>query len=216
MALVALPRHDLESRAHLDNLARRGAPVVLARERALPVPGVLGPLLPGGAVQRGTVVSVAGETGAGSTSVALGLAAAATVAGEWAAAVDPSCTFGGFAAAAAGVELARFVMVRGVPIDRWAVVVAALLDGVSVVVADVPRGLHVSDARRLMARARERSAVLVAVGAWPVEAALRLRAEGGAWSGLGVGDGELAGRALRVRVEGRGAPARVRMVALVG
>ncbi len=61
------------------------------------------------------------------------------------------------------MELSRFAVVRDVPGDRWATVVAALLDGVSLVVADVPRGLRAGDARRLVARARERSTVLVMV-----------------------------------------------------
>ena len=114
------------------------------------------------------------------------------------------------------MELSRFAVVREVPGDRWAAVVAALLDGVSLVLADVPRGLRAADARRLVARARERSTVLVMVGAaarvWPADAALRLRAEGGAWTGLGSGRGVLAPRPLRLRVEGRGMQPAVRTV----
>ena len=216
-ALVpALPKRDTAARAHLDEVARRGAPLVLARDRVLEVPGPLSALLPGGALQRGTVTTVDGERGAGVTSLALGLAAAATAAGEWAVAVDLPGTLGGLAAREAGVELTRFAVVREVPGDRWAAVVAALLDGVSLVMADVPRGLRVADARRLVARARERSTVLVMVGAgarvWPADAALRLRAEGGAWTGLGSGRGVLAPRPLRLRVEGRGMPSAVRTV----
>ncbi len=195
-------------------MARRGAPVVLARERLLSVPGPLGALLPGGALQRGAVATVGGEPGAGVTSLALGLAAAATAAGEWAAAVDLSGTIGGLAAGEAGVDLSRFAVVRGVPNDRWATVVAALLDGVSLVMADVPRGLRVGDARRLVARARERRTVLVMVSspahAWPADAGLRLWAEGGAWPGLEPGQGVLAPRALRLRIEGRGTVSSVR------
>ena len=204
----ALPRGDPAARAHLDQVAGRGAPLVLARERVLAVPGPLGALLPGGALQRGTVATVDGVPGAGVTSLALGLAAAATAAGEWAAAVDLSGTLGGLAAAEAGVELSRFAVVRDVPNDRWATVVAALLDGVSLVMADIPRGLRAADARRLVARARERATVLVMVSAsaraWPADAVLRLRAEGGTWPGLEPGRGVLAPRPLRLRIEGRG------------
>jgi hypothetical protein len=208
------------ARAQLEEVARRGSPLVLARERVLPVPGPVGALVPGGVLQRGTVVTIAGAPGAGATSLALGLAAAATAAGEWAAAVDGPGSLGGLAARDAGVELSRFAVVRGVPPPRWSTVVAALLDGVSVVVADVPNGVRVGDARRLVARARERSAVLVAVSiadgvsaraaAWPADAALRLRAAGGAWPGLGAGRGVLAARPLRAEVEGRGVAAGVR------
>ena len=162
--------------------------MVLAGERVLAVPGPLGALLPGGAVQRGTVVAVDGDPGAGATTVALELAAAATAAGEWAAAIELDASLGGLAAGEAGVALERFAVVRRVPPARWAAVVAALLDGVSVVLAEVPAYARVGDARRLLARARERDAVLVAMGPWPAEAALRLRAGGSVWRGQ---EGEL-------------------------
>jgi hypothetical protein len=215
--LPALPRRDAPARAHLDEVSRRGAPVVLARERVLAIPGPLGDLFPEGALQRGTVTTIGGEPGAGVTSLAFGLAAAATAAGEWAAAVDPRGTLGGLAAAESGVDLARFTVVRDVTRDRWATVVAALLDGVSLVMADVPRGLRTGDAHRLVARARERSTALVMVcssaRAWPADAALRLWAVGGPWSGLELGRGVLAPRALQLRLEGRGLAPGVRTVA---
>jgi hypothetical protein len=151
---------------------------------------------------------VGGVTGTGATSTVLGFAAAATALGEWAAMVDGSGSLGGLAAAAAGVDLARFAVVRDVPRDRWPTVVAALLDGVSVVIAELPRGLRLGDARRLVARTRERAAVLVTFAsearAWPAEASLRLDARGGTWSGLGTGDGVLEGRALAWELRGRG------------
>jgi hypothetical protein len=161
-------------------------------------------------------VQVDGTPGAGATSVALALAAAATTAGEWVGAVDLAGTLGVEAAAAAGVALERFPVVRipGHSIDRWATVVAALLDGVGLVLTELPRHARAGDARRLVARARERGAVLVvlpsAVARWPGERGLHLVAEGGAWSGLEPGAGLLASRALQVRVEGRGAAGRVR------
>jgi hypothetical protein len=188
--------------------------VVLAGERVLAVPGPVGELLPGGAVQRGTVVAVDGVAGAGATSVAFQLAAAATVAGEWAAAVELDASLGGLAARDAGVALDRFALIRRVPPARWAAVVAALLDGISVVLAEVPVFARVGDARRLQARARERGTVLVAMGPWPAEAALRLQADGSVWRGLGRGAGTLTERDQRVRVDGRGAAAHER-VALV-
>ena len=69
------------------------------------------------------------------------LAAAVTAVGEWAAAVDLDGTLGALAAREAGVALDRFAVVRRVPPARWATVVAALLDGVSLVIAEVPRGV---------------------------------------------------------------------------
>ena len=218
---AALPRRDEEARARLQAVAERTRPVTLARERAVPVAGPLGALLPGAGLVRGTVVQVDGPPGAGATSLAFALAAAATGAGEWVGAVDLAGTLGAEAAAVAGVALARFPVVRlaSSAIDRWATVVAALLDGVGLVLAELPRHARIGDARRLTARARERGAVLVvlptaigagAVARWPGEVGLHLVAEGGDWSGLGSGAGLLASRVLQVRVEGRGAAARVR------
>jgi hypothetical protein len=214
VALAALPRRDDRSREHLDNAARHARPVVLAGERVLTVPGPLGTRLPGGGVRRGAVVSVDGDLGAGATGIAFELAAAATAAGEWAAAVELDASLGGLAAGEAGIELDRFAVVRRVPPARWAAVVAALLEGISVVLAEVPAYARIGDARRLLARARERGAVLVAMGPWPAEAALRLRATGADWRGLGSGEGELAHGDRRVHVDGRGVAPRERFAAL--
>jgi len=189
---------------------------VQAADRSLRVAGSLGALLPGGGLRRGSVVAVGGSVGAGGTSLVLHLAAAATAAGEWAAFVDPHATLGGEAAAEAGVSLDRCAFIRRVPPGRWAAVVAALLDGVALVAATVPPGLRRGDAHRLVARARERAAVLVALeaslpagvhgraGGWPVEAVLHMTTEGSPWPGLSDGSGLLAPRTLRVGVEGHG------------
>jgi recA bacterial DNA recombination protein len=202
-------------RAELAEVAQRVRPVVLAGERRLAVPGPLGEILPGGGLQRGSVVRVEGSVGSGATSLLLTLLAAATAAGEWAAVVDGDGVLGGLAAAEAGVALDRLAVVRAVPAALYSRVVATLLDGVTVVGATIPRGLRLADARRLEARARERAAVLVAAGSWPGEAALRLRAERSSWSGLGRGEGLLGQRALRVAVSGRGAAGRERVAELV-
>lgn len=189
--------------------------MVLAGERRLAVPGPLGEILPGGGLQRGSVVRVEGAPGSGATSLVLSLLAAATAAGEWAAMVDADGVLGGLAAAEAGVALERLAVVRAVPPALYGRVVATLLDGMTVVGATVPRGLRLSDARKLEARARERAAVLVAAGPWPGEASLRLRAEHSSWTGLGRGEGLLGERILRVAVSGRGAAGRERVADVV-
>jgi hypothetical protein len=204
-----LPRRDAEARAQLRAVATRTQPFVAARDRRLPVAGPIGELLPSGGVQRGSTVAVNGFPGSGSTTVALTLAAAATTAGEWAAVVDLAGStargaLGARAAAEAGVELDRLAVVPNTPLDRWVAVVAVLLDGITVVVAAVPPRLRFGDARRLVARARERGAVLVANGAWPVEAAVRIQTGPGAWRGLGRGSGLLDGRDLHVEVDAKG------------
>jgi hypothetical protein len=167
------------------------------------------------------VVAVEGSRGTGGASVVLALLAAATAAGEWAAVVDAEESFGVLAAAEAGVALERLAVVRpgvrGVPgmlggrvPERLGTVVATLLESMTVVAVTVPRRMRPAEARRLVARAREQGAVLVAAGGWPGEAALRLRAEASAWSGLGQGEGLLGARTLRVTVTGRGAAGRER------
>jgi hypothetical protein len=198
----------------ISEVAERVRPVVLAGERRLVVPGPLGSLLPAGGLQRGTVVAVEGGPGTGATSVLLHLLAAGTAVGEWAAAVDPDATMSVLAAAEAGVALERLAVVRGVAPGAWARVVATLLDGVTLVAAVAPARLRVGDARRLAARTRERGTVLVAAGSWPAEAALRLRAEGSEWTGLGRGEGLLREHMLRVSVSGRGAAGRAQMTEL--
>ena len=209
----------LESRpvpqAGLTEVAQRVRPVVLAGERRLAVPGPLGEILPGGGLQRGSVVRVEGAPGSGATSLLLALLSAATSTGEWAAVVDGEGVLGGLAAAEAGVVLGRLAVVRAVPAALYGRVVATLLDGVTVVGATIPRGFRLSDARRLEARARERATVLVAAGSWPGEASLRLRAEHSSWTGLGRGEGLLGQRMLRVSVTGRGAAGRERVAEVV-
>ncbi|MGH9037121.1 MAG: hypothetical protein ACRD0O_15270 [Acidimicrobiia bacterium] len=201
------------ARPALVEIAGRARAVVLAGERRLAVPGPLGDLLPGGGLQRGTVVTVEGSRGAGGASVVLALLAAATAVGEWAAVIDAEESFGALAAAEAGVALERLAVVRlpGRAVsERFGPVVAMLLESMTVVAATVPRQMRAAEARRLVARTREQGSVLVAAGGWPGEAALRLRAEGSAWFGLGPGEGRLGARTLRVTLAGRGAAGRER------
>ena len=202
--VATLPNRDPDARALLRSAATRAAPAVQAGDRRLSIAGPIGNLLPAGGIRRGATIALDGPPGAGSTTVAMSLAAAATSAGEWAAVVDPDGTFGARAAADAGVALERCAIVRRVPSDRWATVVAALLDGVTLVVAATPNHLRLGDARRLTARARERASVLVALGPWPAEAALRIHARAHEWSGLGDGAGLLTEGNLVVDLEGRG------------
>jgi hypothetical protein len=207
MQLAALPRRDDEARERLEQVGSLARPLVLAQERSIELGEGLGALVPGGALTRGTVLRVAGS---GATSVTFTLASAVTAVGEWAAVVELDGTLGALAAAEAGVVLEQFAVVRRVPPARWATVVAALLEGMSFVAAEVPRGVSLGDARRLIARARERETVLLVhekMARWPAEAALTFRAMGGTWGDL-ADDGRLTDRALRVEVEGRGVAAR--------
>lgn len=198
----------------LDALAERLRPLALRRDDHLPVLPALTRLLPGEGLRRGTTVSVAGDAGGGATSLALALVAAASTAGSWVAAVGlPS--LGLVAADELGVALERLVLVAAPERRQWGSVTAALVDGFDCVVVAAHRGVPATSARRLVARVRERGAVLVTLGGgWPEPAAVQLRVVRTRWEGIEPGHGHLRARKVRVAVDGRGDAARPRTVDL--
>jgi len=168
--------------------------------QAWPVHPDLAALLPGGALRGGMLLAVQG-----STSLLLALLAGASRAGAWTAFVGAPAV-GMLAAADAGVDLGRTVLVPR-PGPDAPVVVAALLDGMDAVVVGPQTALLDGDRRRLAARARERGTLLVSQTAWR-GAHLTLDARGGTWSGADRGAGWLRRRTLNVLRTGRGAAAR--------
>jgi hypothetical protein len=190
----------------------RARPVALSSERHLPVLGPLAPLLPDGALQRGTVVRVGGT---GATSLALALAAAASAEGAWVGAVGLA-GLGLRAAGELGVALHRLVAVPD-PGARWAAVTSALVDGMDLVLAAPPVRARPADGRRLVARVRDRGAVLVAVGpgAGAVDGHVTLQVRPRGWLGPEAGAGRLERRVVEVEASGRGAAARPRRAALL-
>jgi hypothetical protein len=185
-----------------------GPGATLAGERLLPVLPALEPLLPGRGLRRGTTVAVAR-----SAALALALVAGASAAGSWVAAVGLP-DLGIVAAAETGVALERLALVPAPGARAWPAVVAALLDAIDLVLVRSPPRLPAAQARRLSARARERGAVLVPLGAWPEPADLRLAVTSSTWHGLGQGHGNLQARRVEVAVTGRGAASRERRVLL--
>jgi hypothetical protein len=181
-------------------LGERGA------ESLLPVLDPLGPLFPAGGLRRGSTVSVEG-----SASLLLALLAGASRAGSWCAAVGIP-RLGAAAEAEAGVELSRFAFVPD-PGGDLASTVAALADGVDIVAVGGAGRLHVAEVRRLAARARQRSVVLVGYGGWH-GADVRLSIAAGQWHGLGDGHGELRAREVTVQLDGRGSASRPRTARL--
>jgi hypothetical protein len=187
-------------------VSARTRPVSLAGERLIPVLAPLEPLLPQPGLLRGGVVATGGLA---PTSLAVALAVAASAAGGWTAVVGlPG--FGLAAAERAGMALERVVLVSNPPRrDRgeWASVCAALVEGFDVVLAGPPSQLRPADGRRLMARVRERQAVLVPVGwpagTWPERADLELSVVSAFWEGLGRGWGYGQARRATVEVSGR-------------
>jgi hypothetical protein len=208
--------------ARLRTLVERTRPVSTAEQRVLPALAPIEQLLPSRGLRRGTLVQVDGLAGA--TSLALAVAAGPTRAGSWVACVGTD-ELGWAAAAEAGVELSRLVVVR-TPAESWATVLAALVDAFDVVVCGLDRVPSAAEARRLQARARERGAVLVVVGgrrggvgparrSWPGVADLGLRVVDAQWQGLGQGWGHLRSRRVTVEISGRREAGRARHVDLL-
>jgi hypothetical protein len=189
--------------------AELGGPgTTLADERLLPVVPALQPLLPGQGLRRGSTVAVGR-----SAALALALVAGASAAGSWVAAVGLP-DLGIVAAAETGIALERLALVPAPGATAWPTVVAAFLDAVDVVLVRPPARLPAAQARRLAARARERGAVLVPLGAWSEPADLRLAVTASSWLGLGQGHGSLRARQVEVLVAGRGAASRERRILL--
>ncbi len=193
----------------LSLLAAQVAPGALARERSLPVHPALEGLLPQGLIRGSTVAC----TGAAARSNAVLMAAGASAAGSWVG-VAGLGDLGAQAAAEAGLDLQRVVMVRG-PRDgtrwddgTWGQVLAALVDGFDVVLvgADAAARLRGGTARRVQARLQARGGVLVVVGdAGAFSPDLRVSGRC-RWHGLGEGHGHLRAREVELVVEGRRVP----------
>ncbi|MFF0720930.1 hypothetical protein [Micromonospora sp. NPDC003816] len=185
------------------------APDPVGGHRILPVRPELTGLLPGRGLRRGSTIAVGlGQPRhSGTTSLLLALLAEASRAGSWCAVVGMP-TFGAGAAAEAGIALDRLALVPQ-PGPEWPTVVAALIDGVDVVVTAVPATVSASVAVRLAARARQRGSVLVPYGRWD-GADLTLQVVRGTWEGLGAGRGRLRRREVTISAHGRGAAARAK------
>jgi hypothetical protein len=178
--------------------------------RILPVLPELSGLLPGRGLRRGSTVAVAvGRPAPGGTSLVLALLAEASRSGSWCAVVGVP-GLGVLAAAEAGIALDRLALVPD-PGPEWPTVVAALIDGVDVVVTAVPGPISGWVASRLAARARQRGSVLVPYGRWD-SADVTLQVVAGRWEGLGQGHGRLRRRTVTIAARGRGAAARPREI----
>ena len=175
---------------------------VTDRQRRLEVCQALATLLPQGGPRRGATVGVGTGSVPGESTLALALVSAASQAGQWVAMVGIPA-LGAVAAAQLGLDLNRVVLVAQ-PDHHWPVVTAALLESMTAVVVRPPGPVRPADARRLVARARERNAVLVVLGeGWPEGVDLRLTVTRATWEGLADGHGHLRARLAEVTVTGR-------------
>lgn len=193
-------------------VADRVRPVALAREQTLPVPAALAALFPDGRLRRGITAAVRGP---GATSIACALAGAATEAGSWLAIVgDRAREVGLLAAAEQGIALER-VGVLPAGAGQLSPTVAALLGAFDVVVVNATARVSAGEARRLMARARERGTVIIALSTpWPEAVDLELTLHAPRWHGIGQGHGHLQQRELVIRSSGRRELSRPRQLTL--
>ena len=182
--------------------------------RVLPVVPELSGLLPGRGLRRGSTVAVAAGRAApagGSTSLLLALMAEASRSGSWCAVVGiPS--LGALAAQESGIDLGRLALVPD-PGPDWPTVIAALIDGLDVVVTAIPGQVAPTVADRLVARARQRGSVLMPFGQWP-GADVTLQVTASRWEGLAPGRGRLRRREVTILARGRGAAARPKEITL--
>jgi hypothetical protein len=191
--------------------------ITLAHDRHLPVDEAFATLLSDPGLIRGRIV---GCTGAAATSLALALAARATVTGSWLAVVGMA-PIGIEAARELGVAIDRLVAVdaHGCSPDEWADRVAAAADGFELILTIPPTGLPTGPSaradraiRKVRQRIQARGVVLLTVGGTGVGADVVLETletlgtVAGGWEGLGRGHGHLRRRRVVVRSGGRRVP----------
>lgn len=186
-------------------LAERVRPVTLARDRHMPIHPALGRLLPEG-LQHSITVAVTADASGGATTLALLVAAGASAAGGWVAAVGLP-DLGLVAADQLGIRLDRMVVVN-CDQAKGGQVVAALLDGFPMILVG-PDMLSSRDSQRLAARLREQGNVVVIVGPNQTEGTTLRLAVSSRWdhdNDLGPGREVplLTRRLFSVRASGRG------------
>lgn len=199
----------------LAQLGERVAPIVMARERTLPVAESLYGLFPERGLVRGRVMSC---RGAAASSVAFSVASSALAEGAWMAVIDVE-TFGADAAAELGVPLERVVRVDSAPRTSsperatadWIDVMGAAVDGFDLVVTRVPSSLRQgripAAVRKLGTRVQQRGAVVLVLGeAGALRVDHTLTTQRTVWSGLGQGFGHLHRRQIDVEAAGRRQP----------
>lgn len=155
----------------------------------------------------GRIIGLEGPTGLGLTRVGLSMMAEASHQAQ-VVIVDVRGWICPLAAWETGVRADHLAVVRCDDVIQWPRAIAALLEGVKAIYAEVPTGVGDSTLRRLGALARSRDAALVLrplQGRLPSGLAyLRVRAGRVVWTGAHQGHGRLAGRRIILELSGKG------------
>mgnify|MGYP003466874284 FL=1 len=172
----------------------------------------LAELVPGGCLRPGGSVGI--SAGVGHTSLLFRLISEPIARGAWAAIMGLP-NINAHAAAECGVSLERLAFIPE-PGGSWLEVTAALLDAVDLVIVNPPRVCRPTDARRLLARARQRHSVLILTDGsvphsrvaatrqlWPEPPDLVFTPTRSQWRGLEHGHGCLTAGAITVTASGR-------------
>lgn len=171
------------------------------------------------ALEPGRVVGLTGSVGTGMTRLGLSLMAEASRRGP-VAFVDVRGWFCPVSAWESDIEPDRLAVVRCPDPGRWPKVVAALLEGIPVVYAEVPTGVSDALLRRLGALARNRRTSLLLRplrGSLPSGLThLRLEGRGIEWEGTGDGHGRLLSRRLLVEASGKATGGIPRLIEIEG
>ncbi|WP_426624453.1 hypothetical protein ACPPVW_18170 [Leifsonia sp. McL0607] len=164
-------------------------------ERRLPAQDAIAELLPGGALMTGAAYTVSG-----SMTLLQGMLAGVSAAGGWCAVVGMP-DFGVEAAAAAGVDLDRLVLVPH-PGKQWWPALSTLVEIMTAVAVRPSSRPASGDLARLTGKLRQHESVLLVDGMWP-GARASLTGAGGTVAGIGTGHGLLTSRQLAVDVTDR-------------
>ncbi len=163
----------------------------------------------------GRIISLEGPTGLGMTRIGLGLLSQ-LAAHLPVAVVDVRGWICPLAAWELGIPPERLVTVRCDDPIQWPKALAALLEGIGGVYAEVPPGVPEQALRRLSALARSREAAVVLRplrGKLPAGVSfLRLQPTGVVWEGPEAGHGRLKGRNITLEASGKGAAGMQRVI----
>ncbi|HLT96966.1 MAG TPA: hypothetical protein VK070_09290 [Acidimicrobiia bacterium] len=169
-------------------------------------------------LQPGRIVEVSGPTGMGLTRLGLGMLVEPSRRSQ-VAALDVKGWLSPLAAWEMGIDPGRLVVVRCGDSRQWPRLVAALVDGVAAVYAEVPTRVGAKELRRLAAltRARRTGVALRPLGeGLPSGVAhLRLQAVEVRWEGVERGHGQLRRRHLVLEASGRGTAGMTRKIEMV-